>query len=334
MAFLNVFFKTLGFFLAISVFILIISIFLQLNNDSGDNFKFEEGLINSNNIIAVIDLNGPILNSSSNRLFSNIINFIDPNLIKKFFIELEEIKPKILVVKINSPGGTVTATSELETLITNFKKKTNTEVYFYTNEILTSGGYWIATTADKIFANYGSIIGSIGVSGPSWYYYDKPISISSGILGQSIETENGIQIFDQISGSSKDLYNPFRKPTAKELDHLKTLINEIYDDFLFKVSNSRKIELVTLKKEIGALIFTSKQAKDNYLIDDIMSFEKLKKKIIIDNNYKNYKIIHSKSPNNLLGNYLDSYFNRSHLKICNKLNSNFVSIFPIYLKNC
>ena len=63
-------------------------------------------------------------------------------------------------------------------------------------------------SGDKIYANYGSIIGSIGVSGPSWYYYDKPKSISTGILGQKIETENGIYIFDQNAGNSKDLFNP------------------------------------------------------------------------------------------------------------------------------
>ena len=85
----------------------------------------------------------------------------------------------------------------------NLKKKQTLKYIFIQSEILASGGYWVATTADKIFASYGSIIGSIGVGGPSWYYYNTPLSVSSGIFGQSIETKKGIEVFNQNAGKVK-----------------------------------------------------------------------------------------------------------------------------------
>ena len=55
--------------------------------------------------------------------------------------------------------------------------------------MLASGGYWASLSGEKIYANYGSIIGSIGVKGPDWFFYNKPKLISSGFLGQTIEVK-------------------------------------------------------------------------------------------------------------------------------------------------
>ena len=51
---------------------------------------------------------------------------------------------------------------------------------------MASGAYWAALSGNKIFANYGSLIGSIGVKGPDWIYFDEPILISNGLLGSSV----------------------------------------------------------------------------------------------------------------------------------------------------
>ncbi len=263
MAFLNVFLRTLGFLVATATFVVILNIFLYFMPAQDDDYNFIQGDKNSNNIIAVLDLNGPIINGINQSLVTNIIQYIDPIDVEKYLSELQIIKPKYLIIKINSPGGTVTASYALEKIINDFKKQNNIEVYFHTDSILTSGGYWVATTGNKIYADYGSIIGSIGVSGPSWYYYDNPTSISTGIVGQKIETTGGIKVFNQNAGNSKDLYNPFRKPVKEELIHLQNIVKEIYEDFILKVSNARKIEINTLKNEIGALIYSGKQAKQN-----------------------------------------------------------------------
>ena len=337
MVFFRVFFRTFGFLSALLGFFLIISLLLNLsNNFQKSDFTMIEGDQNSKNIIGVINLNGPIFNNSSNVLENNIYDYINPENIKLYLEELKELKVKILLININSPGGTVSATAELENILKNFKKETKVEIYFFTSEILASGGYWIATTADRIFASYGSTIGSIGVSGPNWYYFNTPLSVSSGLFGQSIETEKGIEVFNQNAGQSKDLFNPFRKPKDQEILHLQKIVDEIYEDFITKVSKNRNIEMNTIRNNIGALIYSSTQAKENYLIDDVLNYSSLIEYIIKENNYSDYKIYENITKRSLLGNFLANHKNKNgaNFNICKRLDMSINVITPLFLKEC
>ena len=254
-------------------------------------------------------------------------------------IELKQLEISILIININSPGGTVSATAELEQIIYEFKQATNTKVYFFTKEILASGGYWVATSGDKIFASYGSIIGSIGVSGPSWFYYNTPLSLSSGVFGGSIETKDGIEVFNQNAGEGKDLFNPYRRPKTEEIEHLQNIVDDVYNDFIAKVSKSRKIEISNIKKDIGALIYNSNQAKNNFLVDDILNYETLLELIIKENEFEDYKIYENKNVDSFLGNLLAEYKGQTNNKyyfekICRNLRTNITLFIPVYLKNC
>tara|TARA_B100000575_G_scaffold266901_1_gene244562 strand:+ start:18 stop:920 length:903 start_codon:yes stop_codon:yes gene_type:complete len=298
-----------------------------------------DGIPSSNNLIASINLNGPIFNNNSNVLGNNFYNYINPAQVRSYLDELKELQIKILIFNINSPGGTVSATAELEQIIYEFKKNTNIKIYFFTKEILASGGYWVATTADKIFASYGSIIGSIGVSGPSWFYYNSPISLSSGIFGQSIETKDGIEVFNQNAGQSKDLFNPYRRPETNEIKHLQIIVDDIYNDFITKVSKSRKIETSNLKNNIGALIYNTNQAKNNFLIDDILNYETLIKLIIKENDFKDYKIYENKFSNSIIENLMIKFKYQTNNEysfehICRNLETNISVVIPVYLKDC
>ena len=340
MVFFSVFFRTLGFLSALLIFLIIINLLLHFSNELEKNqFVMTDGIPSSKNIIAKINLNGPIFNNNSNVLGNNLYDYINPSQVKSYLEELKELQIKVLIININSPGGTVSATAELEQIIYEFKKQTNTKVYFFTKEILASGGYWIATTADKIFASYGSIIGSIGVSGPSWFYYNTPTSLSSGIFGQTIETKEGIEVFNQNAGEGKDLFNPFRRPKSDEIKHLQNIVDDVYNDFITKVSKSRKIEISNLKNDIGALIYSSNQAKNNFLIDDILNYETLIKLIIKENKFEDYKMYENKISNsiltNLLVNYKDPTNNKYSLEnICRNLETNISVVIPVYLKDC
>ena len=339
MLFFNVFFRTLGFLSALLIFLVIINILLHFSNNIQKNqFVMTDGIESSDNIIGNINLNGPIFNNNKDVLSNNFYNYINPEQVKSYLEELKRIKIKVLLININSPGGTVSATAELEKILHEFKKETNTKVYFYTKEILASGGYWVATTADKIFASYGSIIGSIGVSGPSWFYYNTPLSLSSGILGQTIETKEGIEVFNQNAGEGKDLFNPFRRPKTDEIKHLQNIVDDVYNDFVTKVSKSRKIEISNLKNNIGALIYSSNQAKNNFLIDDILNYEALIKLIIKENEFEDYKIYENKVSNSILTNLLvrfeDQTNKYSFENICRNLETNISVVIPVYLNDC
>ncbi len=340
MIFFSVFFRTIGFLSAVLIFIIIINLLLNFSNElEKKQFVMTEGIDSSNNIIANINLNGPIFNNNSNVLGNNLYDYINPSQVKSYLEELEELEIKALIININSPGGTVSATAELEQVIYEFKKKTDTKIYFYTKEILASGGYWVATTADKIFASYGSIIGSIGVSGPSWFYYNTPTSLSSGIFGQTIETKEGIEVFNQNAGEGKDLFNPFRRPRSDEIKHLQSIVDDVYNNFITKVSKSRKIEISNLKTNIGALIYSSNQAKNNFLIDDIFNYETLIELIIKENKFEDYKIYENKESNSILSNLLVKYEDQTNNKysldnICRNLETNISVVIPVFLKNC
>ena len=340
MLFFNVFLRTLGFLSALLIFLIIINILFHFTEDFQKNqFAMTDGNENSNNIIAKINLNGPIFNNNSNVLGNKFYDYINPEQVKSYLEELKQINIKVLLININSPGGTVSATAELEKILYEFKKETNTKIYFYTKEILASGGYWVATTADKIYASYGSIIGSIGVSGPIWFYYNKPISLSSGVFGQSIETKDGIEVFNQNAGEGKDLFNPYRRPKTDEIKHLQNIVNDVYNVFINKVSKSRKIEISNLRDNIGALIYSSNQAKKNFLIDDILSYENVIKLISKENEFIDYKIYENKIsnsfPRNLLVKFEDQANNKYSFKnICRNLETNISVVVPIYLKDC
>ena len=340
MVFFNVFFKTLGFLSAILIFLIITNILLFFTNDLQNNkFTMIDGDGNSNNIIARINLNGPIFNSNIDVFGGNFYDFINPLSVKSYLEELKKLKIKALIVNINSPGGTVSATAELENIFSEFKKETNTKLYFFTKEVLASGGYWVATSADKIFASYGSIIGSIGVSGPSWFYYNKPMTLSSGVFGQSVETKNGIEVFNQNAGQSKDLFNPYRPPNNDEIKHLQKIVDEVYEDFVTKVSKSRKIDIEFIKNNVGALIYSSNQALDNFLIDDILEYNTLITYIVNENKLEDYKIFENKTKKTFIGNFFAKYSNdidswSIYKNICKNLELSVSVIIPTFYKNC
>ena len=168
-------------------------------------------------------------------------------------------------------------------------------------------------SGDKIFANYGSLVGSIGVKGPDWIYYNTPNTLSTGLFGANIKSTKGIKLFSNTAGESKDLFNPFRTPTEKELEHLQKIVNSIYTDFINLVSSKRKIETETLLNEIGAMIYNSKSAYKNNLIDGEKNITQTIKLMEEDLKILDSKIINNNNNNNLFN--LSSY-----LKLISKNN--------------
>ena len=337
--FLNTFLKTLAIFFSITFIVILISLALNLaNNKENKNFMFVSGDKNSPNSLAIIELNGMII--EKNIEFPNLANnfIISPKQVMGYLDELVGIAPKIIIFSINSPGGTVSASKNLYDIIAKYKKNNDVEILVHTNELLASGGYWVSTSADQIYASYGSIVGSIGVKGPDWFYYDKPKTLSTGIFGHKIEIENGIKVFSNTAGESKDIFNPFRKPTNNELEHLQKMVNEIYDDFIRIVSKERKIETKTLEEDIGALIFTSEQASALNLIDDELNLEELINKIIKDNNLNDYRVIKLSNTNNsLVRQILSSNLNKKNNNMnfeCLSLRSSMTAILNFESTGC
>ena len=267
---------------------------------------------------------------------------ISPSLIESYLIELKNKKIKGLIVSINSPGGSVSASESVYRLFEKFKDKNNIPLYFHTNGMMASGAYWVALSGNKIYANYGSIIGSIGVKGPDWIYYNSPTTISSGLLGNTVVSPNGIKLYSNIAGKSKDIFNPFRSPSDDEIFDLQKIVNKIYTDFTNKISEKRKIENEFIVNEIGAMIFDTEEAKKNFLIDGEMDLNQLINKMKKKLNLKKVEIIENKNKNyfNILNinNYFnlgyEENFNFINQKFCDNLRNEFSVVAVNYQRNC
>ena len=333
--FIRTFIRVFAFFLAISLFFFLIVTLTNLiminQKNHINNFVFKEGDKESNNKIALLRLNGPILidpPSYINFGFFNNLEIIYANNIKKLLDNLSKEKINGLVVSINSPGGSVTGSYKLYNLLNNFKINNDVKIFIHTEELMASGAYWVALSGNKIYANYGSLIGSIGVKGPDWIYFEEPLSLSTGIFGTSIETKKGIKKFNNIAGDSKDIFDPFRKPTEKEIDDLQQIVQNTYNDFVNAVSKSRKIENEIILNEIGAMIYDTKTAKEKFLIDNIADLDEVLNFMITSLNIDNYQIIEQKKyESNFLYQFIENKISKNYFlydynelqinKICN-----------------
>lgn len=164
---------------------------------------------------------------------------------------------KGVVLRINSPGGTVTASDTLYQEIRRFKERKEVPVVAQMMDTAASGGYYTALSADRIVAQPTSITGSIGVVLQKFDLHELLAKI--GILNTPVK-----------SGAHKDIGSPFRPQTEEEKKILQNTIDTLYRRFVETVTENRKglrhEEVLSLA---DGRIFTAEQALDHRLIDRI-----------------------------------------------------------------
>jgi protease-4 len=165
---------------------------------------------------------------------------------------------KGVVLRIDSPGGTVTASDLIHHEIMEFKKEKEVPVYASIMSLGTSGGYYIASAADKIYAHPTAVTGSIGV-----------ITVKFNIEG--LMQKVGVQEYTIKSGELKDFFSIFKPATEEELRVMQGIIDNMYGRFLTVVEEGRSGSLS--REQITALAdgrpYTAEQALDAKLIDGI-----------------------------------------------------------------
>ena len=154
---------------------------------------------------------------------------------------------KGLLVKINSPGGTIVGSDEIYRALLRARHEHDKPVVAYMGTIAASGGYYVACAADTIIAHPGSLTGSIGV-----------------ILQYPVFTEImdkvGVRWETVTSGPYKDMGNPFEEPTESHLAWFEEVINDSYDQFFEVVRTSRGLEDEILEVYADGRVFTGRQA--------------------------------------------------------------------------
>ena len=163
---------------------------------------------------------------------------------------------KALIIRINSTGGTVTASDIMFKEIDLFKKKAKIPVFAVMMDVAASGGYYVALAADTIVAHPTSVTGSIGVI---------MLSLNAEGLLQKI----GVATSAFKSGERKDMGSPFRAVTEDERKIFQSLIDGLHGQFLSRLVESRKLPLDTARTIADGRVYTAQQALELKLIDQI-----------------------------------------------------------------
>lgn len=174
-----------------------------------------------------------------------------------------------VILEVDSPGGTIFGSRAIADAVTAYQEATDNPVIAYVSGISASGGVYSMAGADAIYADHGTLIGSIGVIFGPFTTYDDVRAIDGGLLGGGVTTEGGIDVEFLTAGRSKDFGNPYRPMTDEERAVLQEGLDDAYADFVNHVSEGRDIPAADIEKELGALIFGEQQAVANGLIDGI-----------------------------------------------------------------
>ncbi len=183
---------------------------------------------------------------------------VDPETILKSIEACKEDKSiKALVLRVDSPGGSVGASQEIYRSLERFRSSGKPLVVSMGN-VAASGGYYISLPANYIVANEGTIVGSIGVIVQHMDYRDLLDKI--GVKTTSIKT-----------GKFKDTLSPFRELTPEEKEYIQSTINDAYEQFISSILKHRGkyISEEKLRSIADGRIFTGKMAKELGLIDQI-----------------------------------------------------------------
>lgn len=163
---------------------------------------------------------------------------------------------KAIVLRINSPGGGVAPSQEIYEEILRTRQINKIPIVTSVGDLAASGGYYIASATDRIVANPGSIIGSIGVL--------LQVPNVSGLL-QKI----GVKSVVVKSGQYKDMTSPAREMTDAERQLLQEMLDDVHNQFIDVVTKGRQIERKKVEAIADGRIFSGRQAQSLGLVDQL-----------------------------------------------------------------
>jgi protease-4 len=205
--------------------------------------------------VLLLDLSGVISSQDKDGLIPQ------PNLLATFKEELtkasKDEKVKAVVLRINSPGGTVNASDILYHELKTFKANKKIPVIASMMDVAASGGYYLAMATDAILVHPSTVTGSIGV-------------IMLTVNAKGLLEKVGVEANAITSGPRKDMGSPFRTMTAEEKLIFQGVIDSFYDRFLAVVQEGRpRLSADQIKKLADGRIYSGEQAKAAGLVDEV-----------------------------------------------------------------
>jgi protease-4 len=164
----------------------------------------------------------------------------------------EDSSVKAIVLRVNSPGGSVVASDEIYQQMLKMKKP----IVASMGELAASGGYYISAPADVIVANPATLTGSIGV-------------IAQMTNLEELMEKVGVEVMVIKSGTHKDVGSPFREMTEEEKAIWQAIIDETYDQFVAIVAEGRGLSEEKVREIADGRVYTGRQALELGLADEL-----------------------------------------------------------------
>jgi len=242
---------TIGFFLLQGCF----SPKIRMFTDSTD--PYQEFTLEGTQTpkVLVLQANGQIDEGPSRGLLRDRPGMV-PDIVSQLRRAEKDKDIGAVVIKINSPGGTVTASDVLYHELKTFKERTGVKMVAVFMGIAASGGYYIALPADRIVAHPTTITGSVGV-----------IFLQPKVEGLMEKLGVGVDV--SKSGDKKDMGSPFRPSTAEEARLLQDLTDQLGQRFITLLTQHRQISPEALAEIRTARIFLADEARQLGMVDRI-----------------------------------------------------------------
>lgn len=217
----------------------LLAVALTFGDDEATDFAFSDR-------VQVIDIDGELIQSRP--ILDQLKRYEDSSSVRA------------ILLNIDSPGGGVAVSQELYAEIKRLREKKDKTVVAYVSSTGASGAYYVACAANKIVANPGTIIGSIGVIA-EWVNYSD--------LLEWAKLKN--VVFK--TGEFKDTGSGTRPLTDKERTYFQGLIDDMYVQFVEAVASGRKLDLQDVRSLADGRVFTGRDAKERKLVDEIGNFQ-------------------------------------------------------------
>jgi protease-4 len=207
------------------------------------------------NKVAIIDVQGMILNARTSSLFGSGENPVSL-FRERLDAAAEDRRVKAVVLRINSPGGAVTASDIMYKEIMTFRRDTGVPVVACMMDVAASGAYYLAMGCDRVYAHPTTVTGSIGV-------------IMSLYNATALFTKLGVASDPVKSGPNKDIGNPARPMTPEERAIFQGMVDSFYGQFVQVVVNGRHLPEERVRELADGRIYTGLDAKKLGLVDEV-----------------------------------------------------------------
>ncbi|TFE00915.1 signal peptide peptidase SppA [Jeotgalibacillus salarius] len=262
-------------------------------NEMFSSFETTDGLSeevietgSATNRIAVIDLNGTIQDTGETGGLLGAAGYNHAHFMEQLNQVKEDVSIKGVVLSVNTPGGGVVESAQIHDKILEIQEEAGKTVYVSMGAQATSGGYYVAAPADKIFASRETMTGSLGVILQS---------INYGELAENY----GVEFVTVTSGEFKDMLNPAEEVREEDLEIVRSILNDSYDGFVDVIANGREMSEDRVREIADGRIYNGVQALELDLIDEFGYEEDVISAIKTDLDIENASVIHYGMPNDL-----------------------------------